>query len=182
MAKLPWLFSLLIFVSLKGIAQQSDCYAITVKGSTICNPKLTWGNVKITSSKETLIKFLETNDLLHSCEILLEGRDKLLSKFEKADCPPGVIKIEFEQPKDVLQFYDEIKKEREKKSSAGAKDKASTEGSRPAEGVGEAEVCINSNGEISLSFGNEYGSIQVTSKGKFSIATKNGDKEYKTTF
>jgi hypothetical protein len=186
------LISLLIILSQHVTAQEGQCYSIVVKGASICNSKYKWNTMKVTASKEKLLNFLRSNQMLHSCNYLLKSEDDIFKEFKKADCSPELIKIEFEKSKDILQLYEELKenKNKEKKtfnqSHNDAKDakagenKSSQNAGNESEEPPSAEICISSNGEISLSFGNEMGSFQVTSKGKFSLSVKGEkDTEYK---
>jgi hypothetical protein len=154
-------------------AQNSDCYELFVQGSILSSSKLQWSNVIITGTKDKLISFLRTDKLFASCNYNLKSPDEILNDAKKVDCNSQSVQLKFEDAKDVLQLSKDIKERY--RNSGQSKIPEGISGSN-----GAIEMCINSDGEISLSYGSEYGSIQVTSKGKFSISSKTTDgREYK---
>jgi hypothetical protein len=187
-----YLFLIFFTFSIIGNAQEIECYSVTIQGTLICNSSYKWNNIKVTAPKEKLLKFLRMNDLLHSCNYTLMSEADISKEFTKADdCNGDIIKIEFKDPKDVLELYKEVKEKKQKESNSkgnNPKDNANKPNEnnvtqnelKENEEPPSIQICINSNGEISLGFNNEMGSFEVTSKGKFSISVKGkNDTEYK---
>jgi hypothetical protein len=185
--------SLLIILTVQLKAQENNCYSIVIRGASICNSTYKWNAIKVTASKDKLLNFLRTNKLLHSCNYLLTPEVDILKEFTKAECPSELIKIEFQEPKDVLQLYKELKGKKQSSKADNLNDDKPN-GGKGTESITKenivkepgneeppsVEICISSNDEISLSFSNEQGSFQVTSKGKFSVSAKGeNDTEYK---
>jgi hypothetical protein len=144
-------------------AQQVPCYTAILTEVQGLKSAYKWGHIKVTAREAELLKFVRSNRYI-DCSALLNTADELKRKWKKnADCPPqGIIKIELQEPADVLQFYNEVK---------------------AADPNTNAEVCINSEGNITISMGTGDGTISLSSNGKFSLAVKGPDgMEHKAEF
>lgn len=155
------ILTLWVTTSITSKNQGKDCYSVILL--TNDHQDYIWSKTKATGSKAKLIKFLKTDKLIASCEYPLGGKtdEQIAEAFELIEnCTEENIKIEFTESKDFIEFYKVVKKSDSQLTT---------------------EVCINSNGEASLSFSNELGSFQVNTKGIFSLSVKGANgQEFKS--
>jgi hypothetical protein len=144
-------------------AQEMPCYTAILSSVQGFKSAYKWGRIKVTAREAELLKFVRSNKYI-DCNALFNTPEELKKKWDKnTDCPPmGMIKIELQEPADVLQFYNEVKAVDPQKNG---------------------EVCINSEGNITISIGEGDSTISLSSNGKFSVAVKGPDgMEHKAEF
>lgn len=140
---------LIILFSLSLNAQEKKCYSITIENTGLKDSDIIWKSIKVKAPQEKLIKFLRDGEWKHACNYILNSPQNILDKSEEIPCIDDAIHIEFREPTEFVEFYKESKKNDSSVVS---------------------EICINSNGEVSFSLSNEFGSIQVNSKGNFTLS------------
>lgn len=145
----------ILLIAIKTFSQSGDCFSMFVK-TGICHgakPSV----IKVTGKKETLLKFLRRADITNNCNYLLTSENDILKEAKQVPCSDNIkdTKLLFEKPEEFIDFYKSVKRNKEGKITS--------------------EICIDSDGTISFSIGNENGSIQFSTKGKISISCKSPD-------